>query len=120
MTKKRVLIIDDDVVFADELKDILVSSGYDPIIEHDPRAVHESIRHADPEVILLDINMPKKSGFDVANELRYGAQNTVIPIVFMTGYYKPAFDQAFKMLGIDRCIHKPFSPDELISAIESA
>jgi DNA-binding response OmpR family regulator len=120
MPKKRIMIIDDDVVFTEELKDILASSGYEIYVENDPRCVHASIRHANPEVVLLDINMPKKSGFDVANELRYGESEFTVPIIIMTGYYKPAFDQAFKMLGIEKCLHKPFSPTELISIIESA
>jgi len=119
MPSKKVMIIDDDVVFAEELKDILLSNGYDTVVESDPREVNESVRRTAPEVVLLDINMPTKNGFSVAHELRHGENIFTAAIIVMTGCYKPTFDQAFKMLGIEKCIHKPFSPDTLIAMIES-
>jgi two-component system response regulator MtrA len=119
LPKKRVMIIDDDVVFTDELKDILISSGYETIVENDPLRAFEVIRRVNPQVILLDINMPSKTGFDVANELRYGERYIRIPIIAITGYYKPAFDKIFEMYGIDTCLQKPFRPLDMISVIES-
>ncbi|MBF0485851.1 MAG: response regulator transcription factor [Candidatus Omnitrophica bacterium] len=120
MFNKRVMIVDDDAVFADELKDVLAFNGYETIVENDSMMAVKSVGHFNPGVVLLDINMPIKNGFDIANALRYGEKNSKVFIIVITGSHKPAYDQIFKMYGIDRCLQKPFSPEELIAMIEGA
>lgn len=120
MLKKRVMIIDDDIVFTDELQGLLVSSGYDVVVENDPRTASGSILDIRPQVVLLDVNMPVKSGFDIVNELQYGDTNLPTSIILMTGYYKSSFDQVSKMYRLDKCLYKPFLPLDLIAMIENA
>jgi CheY-like chemotaxis protein len=102
------------------LKDALIASGYETVVLNDALRAMEEIQRVNPQVILLDINMPSKTGFDVANELRYGAHSSSIPIIAITGYYKPSFDRVFDMYGILKCLQKPFRPLDVISVIESA
>lgn len=112
-TAKSVCIVDDDEIFADELREALSMSGYDPVVITNAEAAANKINQLRPDVVLLDLNMPRKNGFEIARDLRYNAR-----VIAMTGQYKPSFDAQLKESGIFRCIRKPFFPLDVISVIE--
>ncbi|HTY08839.1 MAG TPA: response regulator, partial [Candidatus Edwardsbacteria bacterium] len=85
MAKTRVLIIDDDRELAGELQGALLFKGYDADCCTDERQARLRARLFKPDVILLDLRMPVKSGFKVAQELRDGGDAAGIPIIGMTG-----------------------------------
>ncbi len=116
---KKVFIIDDDVVFTGELTEILTSSGYLPIVENDPTVAAARIPVIKPDVLLLDLYMPHKNGFLVADEiLALGEEYAGLPVIAMTGHYNPYLEVALPSFRIKRCLKKPFSPLELIAVIE--
>ncbi|MFH0827942.1 MAG: response regulator [Candidatus Omnitrophota bacterium] len=63
MANKRVLILDDDNGFLDELSEMLASNGYEPVIVSDTDGFLNLVAKIKPAVILLDLKMPKKTGF---------------------------------------------------------
>jgi DNA-binding response OmpR family regulator len=116
---KRVMIIDDNREFLQELNELLVLNGYEVIEVADPTEVFEMTEKTKPDVILLDLNMPKKSGFEVALELKYFSRLYHIPIIGMTGFYSDeAYRSLMNLVGIQKCLIKPVNPAELISHIE--
>ena len=116
---KRVMIIDDNCEFLQELNEMLVLNGYEVVEVADPTEVFEMTETTKPDVILLDLNMPKKSGFEVALELKYFSQLYHIPIIGMTGFYNDeAYRSLMNLVGIQKCLIKPVNPTELISHIE--
>ena len=86
MTKTRVLIVDDDVNLARLSAMILEhSGGYEVVTEKDSRRALAVARQFRPEIMLLDVDMPEKSGGEVAQEAKSDPLLSGIPILFLTG-----------------------------------
>lgn len=120
MAAKRVFIVDDDKEFLDELNEVLVLSGYEMTAVNDAVAAAETARKVRPDVILLDIKMPGKSGFQIAAEMRSFAELQNIPILAMSAFLKEEYAGCMGVCGIKTCLQKPFQPLRVIAAIEDA
>lgn len=120
MEKKKILIVDDDKEFLDELREMLSVTGYDVTSVGDSIAAVKAARVVKPNVILLDLRMKAMSGFEVADKLKGFPETAVIPVIAMTGFYTLK-EHAWLMnfCGIKRCIRKPFNPLDVIAEIEN-
>jgi DNA-binding response OmpR family regulator len=119
MIRKRVVIIDDDRELLDELKEALSGDVYEVVTLQDPQAAIESVRSMKPHLIVVDLKMPKKTGFQLASELRGFSEVAGVPIVGMTGVFIEAEHHLLmNMCGIRHCLKKPFSPQEAMAEIE--
>ena len=112
------MIVDDDREFLEELREAMVLSGYDIITVDDPLLALDAASEAKPDVILLDLKMPGKNGFQLADELSHSQGLMQIPIIAMTGNFKDEYAPLINMCNIRKCLKKPFDPAELISEIE--
>jgi CheY-like chemotaxis protein len=115
---KKVLILDDNKDFLQELKETLKLCGYDMIAVADPYAVLDIVSREQVAVVLLDLKMPNKTGFDVAFELSSSPRSRDIPVIAMTAFYKEEYEPVFARCGIKKCLKKPFRPLDVINAIE--
>ena len=120
MHKKKVLIVDNDKDFLSELREVLEMSGYELVAVEDPCYALEIASRAQVDVVLLDLKMPKKNGFDLAYELHHSPHLRGCPIIAMTGFYKEEYQSLFAKCGIRKCLKKPFRPLDVISVIEDA
>ncbi len=118
MQKAKILIVDDDNEFLDELAELLQSSGYEPVTVGNAGAAVEAARQVKPECVLLDLKMPEKSGFQLASEFAYAPELTGIPIIAMSAFYKDTYKALLDMCGIRRCLTKPFQALDVIAEIE--
>jgi len=116
--KRTVMIIDDDKEFLEELRETLDLSGYDMVAVNDPLEAVSVAKRVKPAVILLDLKMPKKSGFEVADDLRRLSAD--IPVIAMSAFYKDEYAMLIRVCGIKRCLTKPFNPLDVIAEIERA
>ncbi len=116
---RKVMIVDDDKKFLDELEETLSFSGYDMITTHDPHLALPIVSKEKPHVILLDLKMPGKSGFQLAHELRSFPELQQIPIIAMTETFKDGYKPLMDMCGIKKCLQKPFNPLNVIAEIEA-
>ena len=80
----------------------------------------EIVRKTRPDVILLDLKMPAKSGFQVADEIKHFQETSHIPIIAMTGFFKEDYVPLMGLFGITKCLKKPFPAQEVILEIELA
>jgi DNA-binding response OmpR family regulator len=112
------MIIDDDKELLEELKETLQLSGYDVVALDDSTRVLEVANSARPDVILLDLKMPKKSGFQVADELKRVQQLICVPIIAISGFVKEDYLPLMDLCGIKKYIKKPFTPQDIIAQIE--
>lgn len=119
MLNRKVMIVDDDKKFLDELEEMLSFSGYDIIAEQNPHSVLPMAIKEKPQVILLDLKMPGKSGFQVAHELKSSPALQHIPIIAMTRSFKDDYKNLMDMCDIKRCLKKPFNPLDVIMEIET-
>ncbi len=117
MKKTKVMIVEDDMKFADEVKETLVLSGYETEICNDGETALKKAKKTSPEVILLDIRMPGISGLEVAWKLKRDRETAKIPIVAVSAFYIEK--ETLRICGIDTSLLKPFKPLDVISKIEA-
>lgn len=115
---KKIMIVDDDKEFLEELRETLVLSGYDLVAVNDATMALDLANSARPDVILLDLKMPQKSGFQVADELRHLSDVSHVPIIAMSAYLKDDYASLLNICGIKKCLKKPFNPLDVIAQIE--
>lgn len=120
MSKKKVMVIDDDREFLEELCELLVLSGYEMVSVNDPAAALQIALSEKPQVILIDLKMPGKSGFQLAEEFRGLAQLDQVSLIAMSAFFKEEYKPLLNICGIKRCLKKPFHPLEVITEIEAA
>ncbi len=119
--KPLIMIVDDNVELLEELENLLKLGDYDVIAISDGTKVLDAAIKNKPELILLDLKMSPKSGFQIADEVRNSLLLKDIPVIAMTGFFteKQHF-LMMKLCGIKTSILKPFRPVNLISKIEFA
>lgn len=114
--KKKILYVEDEVFLAKIVSETLEARGYEVVLEHDGGRAVKKFDESNPDVCVLDIMLPNKDGFDIADEIR--ERNRQVPIIFLSAK-SGANDvvAGFKMGGNDY-VRKPFSMEELIVRIE--
>lgn len=113
----RILLADDDRDATLSLATLLKLEGYAVHHVYDGSATLDAVREFEPDVVLVDIGMPKMSGYDVARHIRerYGSQKPVL--VALTGW-KQASDRILAQLaGFDHHVAKPYEPGALLALI---
>jgi DNA-binding response OmpR family regulator len=118
MDKTKILYAEDEVFLGKIVKESLESRGYQVLMETDGNNVFEAFKHVEPDVCVLDIMLPNKDGFAIAEKIR--AVNMNVPIIFLTAKTQTAdLVKGFSIGGNDY-IRKPFSMEELIVRIDHA
>jgi two-component system cell cycle response regulator len=117
---RSILIVDDSADIQALLKVRLRDEGVELHRTLDPMQALQLALTLAPDVVLLDVDMPGRSGFDVCKELKANPATATIPIIFLSGN----LDQATKVTGLDLgavdYITKPFDPVELRARVRSA
>lgn len=120
MKKNTIMIVDDNKEFLEEMKEMLKLAGYDSLAVDNSEMALEVARRTKPKVILLDLKMPKKNGFQLANELRRLPGLDKTSIIAMSAFYSDKYKILLDMSNIKKCLTKPFRPLDVISEIEGA
>ncbi len=114
----RILLVDDDQTFSSILCIGLKNKGYDVEVAADGIEGLKKASAFRPDLIVLDINMPKLSGFDVAMRLKENAELRDIPILMLTALSQDANIQRGYSLGIEDYLSKPFNIEHLYLKIK--
>jgi len=114
---KRVLVVEDNDAMAVALKDGFSYEGYEVLLAKDGAEGLALAQHEDPDLIILDVMLPKLTGLDVCNQLR-GAGNSV-PIIMLTARGQEIDKVLGLKLGADDYVTKPFSFMELVARCEA-
>lgn len=119
--KPLIMIVDDNVELLEELENLLKLAGYDVMALSDGTKVFETAVKNKPDLILLDLKMSPKSGFQIADEAKNSPLLKGTPVIAMTGFFteKQHF-LMMKLCGIKTSILKPFRPLNLFTKIEFA
>jgi DNA-binding response OmpR family regulator len=113
----KVLYAEDELFLGKIVKESLESRGFNVVMEADGGKVFDAFKKETPDICILDVMMPNKDGFEVADEIR--SVNEVVPIIFLTA--KTQTEDVVKgfTLGGNDYIRKPFSMEELIARINN-
>ncbi len=120
MVGEKIMIVDDNKEFSEELRETLHLCGYDAKTVSESTNVLKLARKIKPGVILLDLRMAGSNGFHLAQNLKDNNETARIPIIAMSGYF-PIEKRSIllDMHNMDGRIKKPFGITDLITEIES-
>ena len=116
MKRYRILVVEDDERILNFLRSKLKASGYEVSTANDGVQGLEQAQAQEPNLIVLDLLMPKMSGLDMLRELRSFSS---IPVIILTAKGDDTDKIKGFQLGADDYLTKPFNPDELIARIEA-
>ncbi|OGR45396.1 MAG: hypothetical protein A2X35_03915 [Elusimicrobia bacterium GWA2_61_42] len=117
---RKLLVADDDKTFHRIITRIFAGTDWEVVAAEDGVKALESIAAQAPDVILLDLNMPRMGGRELLGRLRKDSRLATIPIIIISGDSGPMEQAAEFGLGADDFVSKPFNPVELAARIESA
>lgn len=115
---KKVLICDDSVAEIKLMESVLQGAGYVPVAITDSTMIERTIDVERPQLILLDVVMPQRNGFQVCRDLKAQADYNRIPVIVVTS--KDGDSDRFwaQQQGADGYVVKPFTAEQLLSAVQ--
>lgn len=119
MRIREAVIINDDHESLGDLEEILTVVGYNSVVVNDAFLAVDTVVQVKPDVILLELKMPRRNGFEIADEINNALQSNRIPIIAMSALFKDEFRFLFNLCGINRYLRKPLNPLDIIWALES-
>jgi DNA-binding response OmpR family regulator len=120
--KKKILIVEDDPISSKALSDFLDAHGYRTAIARTGNEGLERFRSDRPDLMLVDVQLPLKSGFELCFEVRRALHGRDLPIVLMSAVYtdlEHAIPYATKGLGAQDYLVKPFSLGSMLERVEA-
>lgn len=113
-----ILLVEDDDLYGKVVKDFLEENELAVVWLKEGTNVISEFKKINPRLVILDVVLPGKDGFQVALEIR--KINGVVPIIFMTGtaFEKESYDDAYRLLGAVNYIEKPVNPHNLVAQIK--
>jgi DNA-binding response OmpR family regulator len=114
---KRILLVDDDAEIVESLRLALESNGYTVLIARDGNQGLALSERENPDLVILDMMMPKRSGFLVLEKLRR-TRPVPVRVVMITANEGSRHKAYAEMLGVDDYIRKPFAMDKLIEVVQ--
>ena len=119
MSKGRILVVDDEIYIVHILDFSLGMEGYEVITALDGEQALEKARSEKPDLIVLDIMMPKLDGYETCKQLKAEAGTKDIPVILLSAKGRNVDQKIGFEVGADDYITKPFSPRKLVERINA-
>lgn len=116
--KRKILIVDDEPDMVENTRLFLDHKGHEVLSAFDGEEGLRIARQERPDIILLDVMMPKINGYQVCRELKGDAETKSIPIIMLTAKAQESDKSWGKEVGADNYVTKPFEMNDLIQKIE--
>jgi DNA-binding response OmpR family regulator len=115
--RQRVLLVDDDHEIVESVRYALDSQGYEVLVARDGNQGLAMAEREDPDLVVLDMMMPKRSGFLVLEKLRR-SRPVPLRVIMITANEGSRHKAYAEMLGVDDYIRKPFAMDRLMESVK--
>ncbi|MCR5883236.1 response regulator [Rhizobacter sp. J219] len=119
MTQKTILIADDEPNIVISLEYLLQRDGYRVVVARDGQEALDAIAAGPPDLVLLDVMLPRVSGFEVCQNVRENPALAGMPIVMLTAKGREIEVSKGMALGANAYVTKPFSTQELLTQIRA-
>jgi DNA-binding response OmpR family regulator len=116
----RILLVDDDQEVVESMRIALQAKGYEILVARDGNQGLAMAEREAPDLVILDMMMPKRSGFLVIEKLRRSSNDALVKqkIIMITANEGSRHKAYAEMLGVDDYIRKPFAMDRLMDSVE--
>lgn len=116
---KKILIIEDEKILADMYRDKFVQAGYKVMVASEAKEGIELVKKEKPDLIILDILLPKENGIFFLGEFRKSPEITSIPVVVFSNFDEPETKKQAKELGAKAYLIKTnYTPQEIVEEVE--
>jgi len=118
MSKKRILVVDDEVDLVETVRFSLELEGYDVLVAYNGEEALNQARKENPDLILLDLMLPKLDGYKVCRLLKFDERYKHIPVLMLTAKIQEKDKSTGMETGANEYITKPFEMDELMKKVK--
>ncbi|MEN6350607.1 MAG: response regulator transcription factor [Syntrophomonas sp.] len=119
MHSPKILVVDDETHIVELVKFNLEKEGYKVIVAYDGQSALEKVKDGLPDLIVLDIMLPKMDGLEVCRTLKLNPEYNTIPIIMLTAKGEEIDTVLGLEMGADDYIKKPFSPREMVARVKA-
>lgn len=116
---KHVLLIEDEPNIAEAIRFILERDGWQVSTHADGQDAVRVVREAGPDVLVLDVMLPNRSGFDILRELRADAALSTLPVLMLTAKGQSRDREQAEACGVNCFMTKPFSNQEVLATVRA-
>ena len=116
----KILLVDDEPNIQKLLKASLAARGHQVVVASNGEEALELARLECPDLVLLDLKIPRLSGWDVLTGLKADEKLRKTAVIIMTGAANPSDEDKARSMGAVGCLAKPFTPDELMREVNLA
>jgi DNA-binding response OmpR family regulator len=116
---RRVLLIEDEPSIIEAIRFILTRGGWSVQTHSDGVSAVARVREARPAVLILDVMLPGRSGFDILDELRADPETASLPVLMLTARGQTADRERAERAGASQFMSKPFSNAEVLAAVNA-
>ena len=113
----RVLLIEDEPNIIEAIRFILSRDGWRVDTHSDGRTALDTIRSRGPDVVILDVMLPNRSGYDILHDLREDTDLTDLPVLMLTARGQKKDRELAEKLGATRFMTKPFANTEILETV---
>jgi two-component system alkaline phosphatase synthesis response regulator PhoP len=117
MTTKKILAVDDSPTISEMIRTILEKVGYEVVSAYDGVEALDKVKSEMPDLIILDVNMPKLDGFRVCRLLKFDRNFRHIPVIMLTARDEEENIKTGIRTGADLYLTKPIEPEKLLEAV---
>lgn len=117
MQDKRVLLIEDEPNIIEAIRFILSRDGWRVDTHSDGKTAFEAVLTRSPDLVILDVMLPNRSGYDVLNDIRADAAIKDVPVLMLTARGQKKDRELAEKLGASRFMTKPFSNGEILDTV---
>ena len=118
MSKKKILVVDDEPYILRSLTFVLSRAGYDVCSATNGEEAVAAVRDSKPDLMFLDVMMPKMNGYEVCREIKSDPTLSDIHVIMLTAKGQEADREKGLSLGADEFITKPFSPAQVVARVK--
>ena len=113
----KILVVDDEPTIVRLMEFILARQGHEMIVAVNGEEALEKIKSQRPDLVLLDIMMPRIDGYEVAQRLRADPATVSLPIIMLSAKAQDEDIRRGVEVGVDEYVTKPFTPDHLVQVV---
>ncbi len=119
MSRQRVLVVDDDKDVVRLMRAYLEQAGYEVLVAYDGETAVHTIRRDMPDLVLLDLMLPRLDGWEITRIMRSDANLAAIPIIMLTARIEDTEKIVGLEMGADDYVTKPYNPREVVARVRA-